>query len=39
MLRHACTALVSLLTVLLSPYFIYAGRCEAGFPGDFCPAV
>lgn len=39
MLRHACTALVAMLTVLLAPYFVHAGRCEAGFPVDWCPAV
>ena len=38
MLRHACTVLVNLLTVLLAPYFAHAGRCDAGFPWRFCPA-
>jgi hypothetical protein len=36
-LRHACTVLVHVLTVLLAPYFRHAGRCDAGFPGP-CPA-
>ena len=40
MLRHACSVLTHALTVLLAPYFLHAGTCDAGsrFTGSACPA-
>lgn len=38
MLRHACTLLVYVLTVLLAPYFLFVGRCGQASPWKICPA-
>jgi hypothetical protein len=42
MLRNACSILTHSLTVILAPYFVHAGKCDAGVEdagfGPWCPA-
>lgn len=39
MLRYACGVLTHALTVILAPYFVHTGKCDAAFEESaWCPA-
>jgi hypothetical protein len=38
MLRHACGVLIHALTIVLAPYFLHAGACDADYTFSVCPA-
>jgi hypothetical protein len=39
MLRHCCALLTVIGTIVLAPYFVHVGRCDAGGEFDVCPGA